>query len=106
MGEKGNKGELGEWVRVAWTSNVMGIEIMETQVYISVFMYPYISLSKCRSIVTFSFLFLAATSHYFSCSYLCVKLSALGITEVFVICKNPNSFMKLSLYCWAVAFCL
>lgn len=24
-GETGSKGELGEWVRVAWTSNVLGI---------------------------------------------------------------------------------
>lgn len=42
-GEKGSKGELGEWVRVASTSNIMGIDIMETQVYV----YLCIYLSPC-----------------------------------------------------------
>ena len=49
-GEEGSKGELGEWVRVAWTSNVVGISIIEAQVHV------------CRSLcLNVSVLFSAAT---------------------------------------------
>lgn len=72
---------------------------MEAQVCLSESMYLSISL-----FFEFGFLFFVATGHYFSCSYSCVRLLAVGITEVLVICTNPNSFVKMALYCPTQAF--